>query len=53
MTHHTYGSDMSHIQMSHVPHKNESCHTFERVMSHDTSHLWMSHVTPTNESCHA
>jgi len=28
---------------------NESCHTYERVMSH----IWMSHVTRANESCHA
>jgi len=27
---------------------NESCHTYEWVMSH----LWMSHVTHMNESCH-
>jgi len=27
---------------------NESCHTYEWVMSH----IWMSHVTHTNESCH-
>ena len=25
---------MSHIGMSHVTHRNESCHTQERVMSH-------------------
>jgi len=27
---------------------NESCHTYEWVMSH----TWMSHVTHMNESCH-
>ena len=27
---------------------NESCHTYEWVMSH----IWMSHVTHTNKSCH-
>ena len=27
---------------------NESCHTYEWVMSH----IWMSHVTQMNESCH-
>jgi len=34
--------------MSHVTHMNESCHTYEWVMSH----IWMSHVTHMNESCH-
>jgi len=34
--------------MSHVTHMNESCHTYERVMSH----IWTSHVTHMNESCH-
>jgi len=34
------------ISMSHVT-TNESCHTYERVMSH----TWMSHVTHMNESC--
>jgi len=28
---------------------NESCHTYEWVMSH----IWMRHVTHTNESCHS
>ena len=46
------------IQMSHVTHTNESCHTYEWVMSHIwmchnsykwvMSHIWMSHVTYTN-----
>jgi len=31
-----------------VTHMNESCHTYEWVMSH----IWMSHVTHMNESCH-
>jgi len=30
------------------PGMNESCHTYEWVMSH----IWMSHVTHMNESCH-
>ena len=34
--------------MSHVTHMNESCHTYEWVMSH----IWMGHVTHMNESCH-
>ena len=34
--------------MSHVTHMNESCHTYEWVMSH----IWMSHVTHMKESCH-
>ena len=55
---------MSHIWMSHVTHMNESCHTYEWVMSRRHAihlrHLvlrldtrWrMSHVTHMNESCH-
>jgi len=31
-----------------VTHVNDSCHTYEWVMSH----MWMSHVTHVNESCH-
>ena len=38
-----------HIWMSHVTHTNESCHTYEWVMSH----IWMSHVTHIDESYHA
>jgi len=34
--------------MSHVTHMNESCHTYEWVMSH----VWMGHVTHMTESCH-
>jgi len=34
--------------MSHVTHMNESCHTYEWVISH----TWMSHVTHMNKSCH-
>jgi len=37
---------MSHTWMSHVPHMNESSHTYEWVMSH----VWMSHVTHMNVS---
>ena len=33
---------------SHVKHTNESCHTFEWVMSH----IRKSYVTPTSKSCH-
>ena len=33
---------------SHVTRMNESCHTYEWVMSH----VWRSHVTRMNESCH-
>jgi len=39
---------MLHIWMSHVAHMNESCHTYEWVMSH----IWMSHAAHMNESCH-
>jgi len=31
---------MSHIWMSHVTHKNESCHTYKWVKSH----IWTSHT---------
>ena len=34
--------------MRHVTRMNESCQTYEWVMSH----VWMSHVTRMNESCH-
>jgi len=44
--------DMTHPYMTswmrHVTHMNESCHTYECVMSH----IWMRHVTHMNESCH-
>ena len=47
---------MSHIWMRHVTHMNESCHTYECVMSHIyewvMSHVRMSHVTRMNASCH-
>jgi len=33
-------SESCHIWMSYVTHINESCHTYEWVMSH----IWMSHV---------
>jgi len=49
--------------MAFVAIANESCHTYECVMSHETnkqrharkqviSHMWMSHVTHVNEACH-
>jgi len=51
----------SHIWMSHVTHENESCHTYEWVMSHmlmshvthmnESRHIWTSHVTCMRESC--
>jgi len=47
--------------MSHVTHINESCHTYEKVMSHINEsphtyekvmpHISMSHVTHAHESC--
>jgi len=37
----------SHIQMSHVTHINESCHTYDWV----TSHMWMSHVNESSQIC--
>jgi len=46
---------LPHIWMSHVTRMNESCHTFEWVMSIYEcvmSHVWMSHVTRMNESRH-
>ena len=56
---------VSHIWMSHVPHMNESCPTYECVMSSShmcrrslklilrgpVSHVWMSHVPLMNASC--
>jgi len=58
---------MPHERMSHVTYMNESCYTYEWVMSHiqwvishtwmshvtHMDELWMSHVTHMNESCHA
>ena len=37
-----------------ITHMNESCRTYEWVMSHmnESCHTWMSHVTHVNESCH-
>jgi len=45
-----------------MPHVNESCPSYERVMSHiwtnhvapmdDMPHKWMSHVTNPNDACH-
>ena len=37
----------SHLWMSHVTYMNDSCHTYEWVMSH----ICMSHATHMNESC--
>ena len=34
--------------MRHVTRMNESCHTYEWVMSH----IWIRHVTHINEACH-
>jgi len=55
VSYHTYERDMICIRMMrhtllmrHVTHVNESCHTYEWVMSH----LWISHITHINESCH-
>ena len=36
------------IWKSYVTYKNESCHIYERVMSH----IWKSHVTYMKEPCH-
>jgi len=45
----THVNDLWHTKwMSHVTHMNESCHTYEWVISH----VWMSHVTRMNESSH-
>jgi len=41
----THNSALKNIP--HCTHMNESCHTYEWVMSH----RWMSHVTRMNESC--
>jgi len=38
----------AHINMSNGTHMQESCHTYEGVMSH----ICMSHVTNMNESCY-
>jgi len=38
-----------HIWMRHVTYTNESCHTYEWVMSH----IRMRHVTHMNQSCHS
>ena len=42
--------DMTHLYVWHdlFTRANESCHTYEWVMSH----VWMSHVTHMNEVCH-
>ena len=41
-------NESCHIWRSYVIRMNESCHTYEWVMSH----IWMSHVTHMNESRH-
>ena len=47
---------MPHIWMSRVTHMNQSCHTYESVMSRTydwvVSNIWMSYVTYMNEPCH-
>ena len=54
---------MSHIWMSHVTPMNESCHTYEWIMSHlwmrschtyawVLAHIWMRHVADVSDSCH-
>jgi len=40
---------MSQVAMSHVTHRNESCHTSKRAMSN----TGMSHTTHTRQYCHA
>jgi len=42
----SHGTHM--IWMSHVSHMNESCLTYEWVMSH----IWIHHVSHMDESCH-
>jgi len=37
------------VWMRHVTHMNESCHTYECIMSH----AWISDVTHMTASCHA
>jgi len=44
----TLRKEPGHTWTSHGTHVNESCHTYEWVMSN----IWMRHVTPMNESCH-
>jgi len=39
---------MLHVWMSHVTHMNDSCHTYEWIMTN----IWMRHVSNLNESCH-
>ena len=43
------GSAGTHTPRSHVTRMNESCYTYEWVMSHV---VWMSHVARMNKSCH-
>jgi len=57
---HMCGWVMSHICMSHVAHTNESCRTYDRVMSHiwaggpqsHVFHMRIRQVTRTNKSGH-
>jgi len=56
----TYGRVSPHVWMCHVPRMDETCHTYEWVISHIntqvSSHLkesvWMCHVTCIYEKCH-
>jgi len=36
------------LPQNHVTHMNESCPTYDRVMSH----VWISHGTRMDQSCH-
>jgi len=53
---HTYELVTSHMWISHVAHKNESCHTYNWVVWHTYTwviwHTWMSHVTHRHKLCH-
>jgi len=51
----TYDWVLPQTRISLATHMNESCHTYEWVMSRiwmGQSHIWMSHVTHMKESCH-
>jgi len=48
--------ERSYVWMSHVTHMNETCHIYERDMSHIWTrhvvpHIWRSHVLHINETC--
>ena len=49
---HIYKGVMSHVSTSHVTHINESCHTYQRVMSHCITHAYDFYPTYTKASCH-